>query len=339
MLSSPIPPLTALRPRSIAELSDQIVNLYRLGFLPFVTMSALLGVLPLILNLVTTFLPSLSLYLPVSDDMSDFISIIAIAGSCINRVLQFATLYFFYPLQIAACTTVARAYLLTGEIPTSRALRTALRDYAGPMLGLGVLYFGLSLVCLFLLIIPPIGIAVLTLLSFAFYGAAAAVVAEGLTATEALKRGWTLVCYGRWRVLGLGIIFYLLIGLFSSSAVGLLGVISYLIAEALGSLSSLYLVAGIGVGSVLASLFAMPFFFVAVPLVYYDLRARYEGYDIAVAAARAVGDTRREPTPPRIQMQVLEGESRRAVLQLAGIQVVAFVAFVGLVALLMVLFG
>lgn len=329
-------PLTSLRPRSIAELSDQIVNVYRLGFLPFLAMSALLGMVPFLLNLLTALAPFASLAAPSLDsDLAGIASVVGLIGTCCNQILQFASIYFFYPLQMAAGAVVVRNYLLHGERPTWSALWGAMRRHAATIFGLGMIYMVLSIIALFTLLLPPVGLGVLTLLTFAFYGGACAVAVEGLGAMDSLRRGWDLACYGRWRVLGLGIVFYLLIVILSSSLTGVLSMLGFFVAEASGSYG--LLLALFGVGATIASLIALPFMFIAVPLTYYDFRARYEGYDLALAAAEAAGIPDHPVAPPRIQMGLTTGESAKAVLQVGIAELMLIAGVIAFAVLLAVL--
>lgn len=316
-------PLVALRPRSIGELADQIFAFLRIGFLPLVTMSALLGLVPLLLSIFFSVLPSLSVIFPdLSEQYAALLGGATLIGSCFSQIAQFVTTYFLYPLQIAAVAEAVRRYQLLGERPTWGALLATMRRVGSKILGLGLIYLVLGLLGLFTLIIPPLGIALLTLLTAAFYFGACVVPIEGLTQLDALRRGWNLAAHGRWRLLALYLLFSLLSLVATASLMGLIGLVAFLVAEGTGAIT--IFVVGQLVATVLASMLVIPLLFVGVPFLYFDLRARHEGLDLAIATAQAAGAPRDLVVGPTVQGGMLEGEGRRAIGELTA-------AFTGLI--------
>jgi len=182
------------------------------------------------------------------------------------------------PLVTAACIAAVMA-LGRGEQPTATWSLARGFERWGAVLA-AVLLGGLATVAGFVLfVIPGIWLAV------ALYFASQAVVAEGRSPIEALRRSRELVTGQWWRVFGIGIVFSVGIGV-------LTGIVSAL-ANSLARSTDRELFALLG--AMVGDVFAIGLTAVAGTLVFFDLRTRHEGVAPPPRWAPAGWEA---PTPP-----------------------------------------
>jgi hypothetical protein len=268
----------SVQPLSIADLLDTAFRLYRAHFVVFVGIAAVLLVpMALIQLIVLALFGAAALVRPLQD-----LLVVTVASGALTNAAAQAYLGQS-PSFAAAYRLPARRYVALIVAPIALGLVVAV-----PLL----LVFG----CLFGLTIGGLssdtgwlvfaGIAILVvlvpvlLLTLRFTLAGQAIVLEGCGALEGLRRSWQLSGGAFWRVVGVAL---------------LLGVLTYLIAEAPALGVGLLLAAGrtteplgsqgITIGIAQAGLIlALPLQAVAYTLLYYDLRVRVEGYDLELAA-------------------------------------------------------
>ncbi len=110
---------------------------------------------------------------------------------------------------------------------------------------------------------------------------ACALVVEGLGATDAMNRSWSLTKGYRWKVFATMAVALCLIYLISLAAVFVGG----FVALALGGdvVTSLVVVAAV---SAAFSVLVYPYVYSAVTVLYYDLRVRKEGFDLELRASQ-----------------------------------------------------
>jgi len=169
-------------------------------------------------------------------------------------------LLIIQPLLTAACIAAVMA-LGRGEQPSARwSVGRGLERWATVLAT--VLLAGVATIAGFLVfVLPGIWLAVL------LYFASQAVVAEGRTPVEALRRSRELVTGQWWRVFGIGLFFSVMIGVLS----GIVTAGAEAVAEA--SDRELYNL----LGAMVADVFGVGFTAVAATLVFFDLRVRSEG--------------------------------------------------------------
>ena len=122
-------------------------------------------------------------------------------------------------------------------------------------------------------------------------------VAEDRRYFSALKRSWQLVKGYYWRTLGIALLAIAIVGLVQTAvSIGLLaatGMLTQFVANPQAATTGTpYMIYQIG--SMLASIVLEPVWLIVVILLYYDLRIRKEGFDLA---ALAVEMGYREPEP------------------------------------------
>jgi hypothetical protein len=164
------------------------------------------------------------------------------------------------PLVTAACIAAVMS-LGNGEAPTAGwSLQRGFERW-GAVLGAILLAGVITAFGFILLIIPGIWLAV------SLYFAAQAVVAEGRSPVEALRRSRELVSGQWWRIFGIGVFFSIVVGVAS-------GIVNVL-AEAIAKGADLQVF--VLLGTMLADVFVVGFTAVASTLVFFDLRVRGEG--------------------------------------------------------------
>jgi hypothetical protein len=164
------------------------------------------------------------------------------------------------PLVTAACIAAVMS-LGRGEQPSASWSVARGFERWGAVLA-AVLLAGLATLAGFVaFVIPGLWLAVV------LYFTSQAVVAEGHSPMDALRRSRELVAGQWWRVFGIGIFFAVAIGVVS----GIVTVGAAAAADASGR--ELFVL----VGSMLSDVFAVGFTAVAGTLVFFDLRVRHEG--------------------------------------------------------------
>ncbi len=128
-----------------------------------------------------------------------------------------------------------------------------------------------------------------------------AMLAENLGAMQSLRRSWALTKGHTWRAVGYVVLLYLI----TAIVVGLpVGLIQQLILLLLGT-SSLGLATILS--SAISSIFSVlwtPLYICAVVLLYYDLRVRVEGYDLALRIEQLENELR-PPNGPEFETPAL----------------------------------
>jgi signal transduction histidine kinase len=133
-----------------------------------------------------------------------------------------------------------------------------------------------------LLIIVPV--AVLVLLRFLF--TTQAIVLEGLGVIGALRRSWRLFGTSLGRAIGIVLLMLLLWGaLYLAPPVICYVVLQMLFPDPVGSYATRQPIQMLV--SYIALILATPFAYIGYTLIYFDLRARAEGYDIELLAQQA----------------------------------------------------
>jgi hypothetical protein len=163
------------------------------------------------------------------------------------------------PLVTAACIAAVME-LGRGERPTAAWSVARGFERWGAILGAVVLAGLATLAGFVAFVVPGIWLAV------SLYFASQAVVAEGRSPMDALRRSRELVSGQWWRVFGIGILFSVMIGVVG----GAISIGAEAIADASGREVFVLL------GSMLGDVFTIGFTAIAGTLVFFDLRARHD---------------------------------------------------------------
>ncbi len=280
-----------LRPLRLGELLDQAVRLYRRNFLNFVGIIAL-GYIPYaILQIVSSILSVYSAQTISATSPEDlFTSVpywLSILGSFFS---SFIYVIFVGGLATAALiNAISRSYLgqkKTGIIEAYQQLGSS-----WVKLVLTLLLFGLLTLAAFIwTIVPCVGwLSGLGLLIFMGNIVAqiipAVVVIEKIDGNKSISRAWDLCRRRFWWLIGFALIFYLFNLLVVSGPTMLISYLGTLVLGQFGAGENATLISTLvsTVAGTLIHLLILPIQFTAWTLVYFDLRVRTEGFDLALS--------------------------------------------------------
>lgn len=297
MSEAPKPP--TLRPLSVADLIDEIFRLYRRNFGLFLAIAAL-PFLPAVI-LLTVGLALLGSVVSRSRGEA-FTFTPAVTTGSLTLVLSGIAFVIAFPILTGGLAhAVAQRYL--GRPTTVRASLQTGGRFFGRLLG-GALLLGLAVLLVFcvpiglvaglalatgvaawwalLFLAVPLAIvlAVWLIATWAFW--TQAIVLEGTGILAGLRRSAQLVSGSRWRVIGiyllLQVIQVVLVAIPSTFASGLQAALPPNIGLALSNLIS-----------TIFTMLLYPISLGTFTLLYFDLRVRKEGLDLALAAERLRG--------------------------------------------------
>lgn len=289
----------SLRPLGVGEILDRAVRLYRRHFLTFIAIIAVVQV-PMVLA-------QLGLNLVTAQTMADPSQIsteMVLAGSFGGLALSVLSFIFVQSLGTAALTSAISDSYLGRPVSLGASYRKIGRVWlvvAGALLLLALLSLGLSL---WWILVPCVGwftgLGMLLYLGLVISPLIAPViVVERERAGASLRRAWDLSRRRFWPVVGFVTALFVLTIIFtfipillaqfllSFGIVPLSGsfVQQQVISTAIGSLTGLVL-----------GLIFVPFQLTAMTLLYFDLRIRTEGFDLAVLAEN-LGQAQASPAP------------------------------------------
>jgi hypothetical protein len=281
--------LPTLRPLRLGELLDQAIRLYRQNFLPFVGIIALVYVPLTVLQTAASTLMTSSMLEGVSSPEALFSNAAYWIGLLSVLLLSFAQFIFVQGIATGALTrAVADNYLgkKTGILDAYRGIGKSWPSLLGALLFLSLVVF---VAVLWWIIVPCIGwftgLGMLVFLTGAINPLVApAVVLEGQGAIDAVRRAWSLVRRRFWPVLGYIFVLYLLSLLI---IIGPATIANFLLTQVFVSLNdpTMQHVLTSIIGSLVrlvGILIYYPLQMTAFTLIYFDLRVRTEGFDIAL---------------------------------------------------------
>ncbi len=345
-----------LRPMSVGDLLDEAIRLYRLNFIPFVGVVAvvqvpvlLLGLLVTVLNYALNTQQAISLYtlqqilrdqpLP-SSEMADLYAQPLPSMAVVLGLM--AVSYFINYLQLVAflaglavTARMVTAHFL-GEMTGIGATWQATLPRWKSLLGLSALIVVLDIGLFIWCIVPCVGWVsgppLLVYLNICWMALAAPVVAlEGTGAAGALRRSWHLARVRFWRIVGVGLFGYVLQWVLVSAPTLLI-----LVAVTAVGLPAIVAVITSNVVTMTLAALISPVILIAVSLLYLDLRVRHEGLDLILQAealaspapAAAAAAPRMLPGPSA-QEPLFNVKDRTNLLILAGLVLVPLMLCIG----------
>lgn len=241
----------ALRPLSLGEVLDVSFGLYRSLFVPLLVVAVICQAIPM----------ALGVYLGASGEM--FVNILP-------SLLYGALAVILGSIGIAASTFIVSDAYLGRETSATVALQRA-TTLLGRLIVVSILTSILVGLGFLLLIVPGV-----ILLSGLLLSTVVAVLEAPPSAIAAMGRSWDLTRGFRGKVFLTVLVAFLLL-LVPSIAIGGAGAI---FGDSDGTVSLIILV----LESVL-QIFIYPFVYVAMTILYYDLRVRKEGFDLELLAS------------------------------------------------------
>ncbi len=281
--------LPTLRPLRLGELLDQAIRLYRRNFLTFIGIVAMVYVPLMILQIASTTLMASSLNTLSSSSPEELFTNYAYWGGMLSTlVVAFLQFIFVQGIATGALTrAVADNYLgkTTSILGAYRGIGKSWLPLLGALLFVGLL----TIVFVFWWIVPCIGwitglgmlVVLLTTISPMV---APVVVLEGQGVINSVRRAWNLVRRRFWPVLGYVFVLYLFSMLIVSGPTAIINAVLLGAFQAFDDPTS-----GLVIRTVIQSLVQLisiliyyPLQMAAFTLIYFDLRVRTEGFDIAL---------------------------------------------------------
>jgi hypothetical protein len=272
-------PLLRLRPLSFGELLDDVFRIYRRHFWLLATLSLLVALPPLLIQLASGSANQIGFTLSLLSHLGDPRGLegarppggpnpVLVAGGYLVFIVV-------VPFTVAAVPAAVIDVVLGRGVTVGSALLHVLHRYWA-LFGLTALYV---LVSPLLLCFP---VAIWLYIRWAI--AVPAMLAEGVGPLRALDRSWVLTRASWWRLFGVLLLIYLLTAVIS----GALGVFAFPVAIVIpfipeGMRGAIVLTIESVAGAVV-----QPALYLCLTLLYFDLRIRREHFDLDQLALRAV---------------------------------------------------
>jgi hypothetical protein len=275
----------------LGELLDQAIRLYRRNFITFIGIIALIYVPLMILQTAATTLMTSSMSgLATARTPEEIFTNYAYWGGVLSTlVLTFIQFILVQGIATGALTrAVADNYLgrPTGILDAYRGIRDSWVSLLGALLVIILLFIVLVVWWIF---VPCIGwFTGLGMMVF-LMGAVSplmppVVVLEKQGALDSIRRAWNLARRRFWPVLGMIFVLYLFSLLIVNGPAAIVNAILTQVARSFGDMTTALVISTI-VQSLVSLFFVLlyyPLQMTAFTLIYFDLRVRTEGFDIAL---------------------------------------------------------
>lgn len=281
-----------LRPLSIGQILDRAIRLYRNNFLTFVGITALIQIPAALLGIASVLLSNRlvnidpTTFEPGSTNpfgISTTVLLSILGGSLVLGIVVFV----LTQIATAAITRAVADNYLGKKVTIGEAYRSVGRSWVS-LLGALLYVLGIFIVLFIPLLIPCANIlwAIPAVGAIAFLSGvvipliAPVVILEKRSARMSLHRAWDLARRRFWWLVG----FMLLLTLFSSLiTLGPSFLMMWILQSTVGLTSSTSSVIQQVVNSLLRAIY-LPLQLTCITLVYFDLRIRTEGLDLALLA-------------------------------------------------------
>ncbi len=302
--------LPALRPLRLGELLDQAIRLYRRNFMTFIGIIALVYVPLMVLQTTATALMTTSLGdLTTSGNPQEiFTSFTYWAGVLSSVVIAFLQFVFVQGIATGALTRAVADNYLGKKTSILDAYRGIGKSWLTLLFALVIVFLLFIVITLWWIIVPCVGWFT-GLGMLAFLGAAISPMVAPVVVLEqpgpwsvptdgimdrfgkfvlriggAVRRAWLLVRRRFWPVLGTIFVLYLFNLLIVNGPITLVNILLTTIAPSFGSTTTQLVVTAVvqAIVSIVFILIYYPLQMTAFTLIYFDLRVRTEGFDLAL---------------------------------------------------------
>lgn len=321
-----------LRPLGLGELLDQAIRLYRRNFLKFIGIIAVvqvpLALLQLLVSVATLSDTLARLQNPPDDPFGILRSSVGTGG-------LFGLFGFILIQGLATAATtraVADSYLgeVTGFVEAYRKIGRSWLSLLGALLLAALVSIALGLWT----IVPCVGwftgLGMLIFFSSVVVPLIAPVIVlEKRPASQSIRRAWDLARRRFWWTLGFVFVLYLFAQLIIAGPAALLGVLFQIVAGGpaeVGNSPTLFTLQTViqSLVSLALSLLYLPLQVTCITLLYFDLRVRTEGFDLALLAGGATGDPAADvaaQAPPLETARLVTGKELGyfVLIELAGV--------------------
>ena len=297
-----------LQPLSMSQLLDRAIRLYRKNFLVFVGIVAIAQIPATAVNMIGLWLaptPELGSIDPTASLTDMWLDIANSSGFGDNPAVWLGRLVTLLLVQIAtaAMTKAVAENYLGHKIGLVDAYRKIGRSGFTLLLATFAAIFFIIALFIWWIVVPCLGWFTGLGMIF-FFGlvvlplVAPVVVLEQRSALHALQRAWDLARRRIWWLIG----FMLVLGIFSQIVVTGPAILSIFIVESFvgGGINSTTSTLIQQVITLLLNLIYLPLQLTCVTLLYFDVRVRTEGFDLALLAVseKAGADSVQATAPP-----------------------------------------
>ena len=330
-----------LRPLGIGEILDRAIRLYRHKFLDFIGIIAIVQVPLAVLQLLLAVISNASLFRaegPLLPQQYEEIFPNLIAGVGGGILVGILSLFILQGVATAAMTrAIADIYLGrdTSIIEAYRRVGSSWKSLVGALLLAALIIIGLAI----LLIIPCLGwVAAIGPLLFISWCVmpliAPVVVLEKQGATSAIRRAWELARRRFWWILGFMFILYLLNWAITAGPAYVITFALQTLLKEQASYGTQMMIQTViqSLATLFAGLLYLPLQLSAVTLLYFDLRVRTEGFDLAILSRNGAAEesdttalTSQAPAVTSPQLITTRELGYLALLSLGGIALFALV--------------
>jgi hypothetical protein len=285
-----------LRPLRLGELLDRAIRLYRGNFLTFIGIIAVVYVPLMVLQTASAALMTSSAFVGTSNPGDVFTNYGYLIGSLSTIVLVLVQFVLVQGIATGALTrAVADNYLgkKTGILEAYRGISGSWLSLVAALLFILLLFFVLMVWWIF---IPCAGTftglgMMIVLMTVVNPLVAPAVVLENQGALDAVRRAWSLARRRFWPVLGSIFVLYLFSLLIVNGPQAIVNLLLAQVSDSFGDRTMQLVVTSI-VGGLVSLVFVLiyyPLQMTAFTLIYFDLRVRTEGFDLAILTTEASG--------------------------------------------------
>ncbi|MBA3531544.1 MAG: hypothetical protein H0T73_06430, partial [Ardenticatenales bacterium] len=272
-----------LRPMGIGDLLDRVIYFYRTHFVALLAFTSLLIVPPTLLSILIS-LPSLSFMAdPSILEESPGLFFSSFGLSWVGSVIfSLGITYFIMPLLAAGIGVAMQGFLLEGRRVGLLEMITGMRNNIRPMATTGLVAMIFSFASFITFPLVPVWAAIVTLFTYAFYLSLFVTLYEKRAGLEALRRGWILIRGSVWRALGYLVLFYFFSLVFGGIVGGVMGASLLALAPLIDTADSPFLSLILqSLAQGFTNVLTLPLLFGTTALLYFDLRIRHEGLDVA----------------------------------------------------------
>ncbi len=280
------------RPMGVSDLFDEAFELYRSNFMLFLATAALILV-PLNVVIYEFVMPNLRTATQhIAQSQFDMSQVFDFLGEATSTTLTVLVVYaLFFVVLSGASIAIASNRYLGRPAEMIGAYKTALKRTLPLLLSVILAFIATAVASLFC-IIPGIYVF------FRFALLPQVVLLEpALNPLAAVKRAWRMSGAHVWRTIGIMILLGVISGVITVSLQAPIQLaLSLLPLDSLPFLSDIarHRDISLDIAGVTAHLLTTPFTFVTLTALYYDLRIRDEGYDMAVLSGQlGFGDLKR----------------------------------------------
>jgi len=313
--------LPALRPLRLGELLDQAIRLYRRNFLTFIGIIAVVYVPVMVLQTAATTVMTSSLFEGVSTPDEIFSNYTYWIGFLSTLILAFVQFVLVQGIGTGALTrAVADNYLgkKTSILDAYRGIGKSWPTLLGALIFVGLIsiivffwwlivpcvgwFTGLGMLAFLLAAVNPIVPAVVVLEKSGPWSSATDNIFERvgnwvIRTLTSIRRAWSLARSRFWPVLGTILVLYLFSLIIVNGPVAIANLILAQASEVFDDPTMQLVLTSIiqALVSIVAVLLYYPLQMTAFTLIYFDLRVRNEGFDLALRTMETSGSTDMTP--------------------------------------------